>query len=96
MGRLRARREALERERRKLEHLRQEQVQGEDALARLEAFCERVSEGLGNLSFEERQKLLRLVVDRIVVEGQRVRIETVIPLQGYPPEVALRPTRPVD
>ncbi|MCH8088271.1 MAG: hypothetical protein IIC81_10570 [Chloroflexi bacterium] len=95
MGKLKARREALERERRQLERLHQEQVRGEDALVRLEAFCKRVSQGLENLSFEERQKLLRLVVDRIVVDGQHVRIEGVIP-QGHTPEIALRPTRPVD
>ena len=63
---------------------------------RLEAFCERVSQGLENLSFEERQKLLCLVVDRIVVDGQRVHIEGVIPVQGHTPGDALRPTRPVD
>ena len=94
MGKLKARRESLQKERRELQRLRQEQVRGEDALVRLEAFCERVSQGLENLSFEERQKLLRLLVDRIVVDGQQVRIEAVIPLQGRAPEVALRPNHP--
>ena len=67
--------------------------QAQDALARLEAFCQRVSEGLNRLTFEEKQKLLRLVVDRIVVDGLHVRIEGIIPVEGRQPEVALRPTR---
>ncbi len=54
MGKLKAPREALERERRQLERLRQERVRGEGTLVRIEAFCERVSQGLENLGFEER------------------------------------------
>ena len=96
MGKLRALREGLERERRELGHSRQEQVRAEDAVVRLEAFCERISDGLENLTFEESQKLLRLLVDSIVVEGQHVRIEGIIPVEGSNPGVALSPTRPVD
>ena len=32
-----------------------------------------------NMSFEERQELLRLVVDRVTVENGTARIDTVIP-----------------
>ena len=39
----------------------------------------RVAIGLDVLTFEERQNLLRLVVERAVVTGSRVRVETVIP-----------------
>jgi len=38
-----------------------------------------VSVGVDRMLFEERQELLRLVVDRITVEDETVRIETVIP-----------------
>ena len=96
MGKLKARRELLQKERRELDRLREEHVREEDALVRLEAFCERVSRGLENLSFEEKQKLLRLLVDRIEVDGQQVRIEAVIPLPEQTPEVALCLNRPVD
>ena len=53
----------------KLEHERRQ----------LQTFCHRVSEGLDRMSFEERQELLRLVVDRITVEDETVRIDTAIP-----------------
>jgi len=45
----------------------------------LERFCGEVVSGLDVLTFEERQKLLRLVVERTIVKDNRVRIETVIP-----------------
>jgi len=95
MDKLRSRRGALERQLGDLERQRQEHVQAQDALASLETFCQRVSQGLDSVTFEEKQMLLRLVVDRIVVDGQNVRIEGVIPLHGYQPETALRRTRPV-
>ena len=38
-----------------------------------------MAEGLEQLSFDERQELLRLVVERVTVEDETVRIETVIP-----------------
>ena len=49
------------------------------ALEHLERFCRQVSQGLETLTFEERQQLLRLVVERITVDNGRVRIETIIP-----------------
>ena len=95
MEKLRARRGVLERQQRDLERQRQEQVQAQNTLARLEAFCQRLSQGLTWLTFGEKQKLLRLVVDRIVVDGQHIRIEGIIPVEGHQPKVALRPNRPV-
>jgi len=38
-----------------------------------------VSEGLTSLTFDERQQLLRLVIERITVENGVARIDTVIP-----------------
>ena len=38
------------------------------ALRHLESFCHRVADRLDNMSFEERQEILRLVVDRFTVE----------------------------
>ena len=45
----------------------------------LEQFCHQVAQGLDALTFEERQQLLRLVVESITVGNGRVRVETVIP-----------------
>ena len=41
-----------------------------------------VSQGLEGLIFEEKQKLLRLVVEKIVVEEGKVRVEAIIPLDS--------------
>jgi site-specific DNA recombinase len=96
MDGLKARRQGLERERRELERLSQEQVQGKDALVRLEVFCHRVSQGLEHLTFEDKQKLLRLIVNRIIVDDYKVSIEGLIPLDNHHPEAALCPPRSYD
>ena len=80
MGKLGERRSGLEELENQLGQ-RAEQEQDAKAGARyLEEFCDRVSEGLESINFEDRQKLLRLVVERITVEDNMVRIETIIPL----------------
>ena len=48
------------------------------ALEHLERFCQNVSVGLDSLAFEERQQLLRLVVERAIVKDNSVRVETII------------------
>ena len=53
------------------------------ALAHLERFCHQVSKGLTSLTFDERQQLLRLVIERITVENGVARIDTVIPPDQY-------------
>ena len=49
------------------------------ALDRLNEFCHGVSAGLDNMSFVERQRFLRLVVDGIVVEDGCIKVETITP-----------------
>ncbi|MEE9325389.1 MAG: hypothetical protein V3U90_07585 [Dehalococcoidia bacterium] len=78
-----------------VEALNQRECQERDsrrALEHLERFCRQVSQGLETLTFEERQQLLRLVVERITVDNGRVRIETIIPTGGD--GVQLRTHRP--
>ena len=79
MDRLRARSKELEGISRDLARKADQEQDAKSALQHLQTFCHRVAEGLDNRSFEERQELLRLVVDRITVENETVRIETVIP-----------------
>ena len=62
----------------------------------LQTFCHRVSEGLDRMSFEERQELLRLVVDRITVEDESVRIKTVIPQGDDYSQLRTRHAEPVE
>ena len=57
---------------------RQEET-NRNALDQMETFCNRVAQRLDAMTFEERQQFLRLVVERITVEGERVKVATVIP-----------------
>jgi site-specific DNA recombinase len=60
--------------------LRQRQEQdSQSALENLGRFCRQVTQGLDAMSFDDRQQLLRLVVEGITVENDIVRVETVIP-----------------
>ena len=90
MGKLRERRSGLEELENKLRQRAKQEQDAKAGLRYLEEFCDRVSEGLESLNFEDRQKLLRLVVERITVEDNRVRIETIIP----PDQDVLLRTRP--
>ena len=50
-----------------------------------------MSEGLDHLTFEERQQLLRLLVERVTVREDRIRVETIIRIDDEP--VKLRTLR---
>ena len=45
----------------------------------IEDFCDRVSKGLANATFEQRRKLVELLIDRVIVTGEKVEIRYVIP-----------------
>jgi site-specific DNA recombinase len=63
---------------------------------RIGAFAERAAAALDGLDFEQRQKLLRLVIDEVRVTGWNVEIRLRIPLddQASQPTAATPPTRP--
>jgi site-specific DNA recombinase len=48
----------------------------------LQAFASTLRSGLGELDFAGRQRLVRLLIERVVVTGERVAIEHAIPLSG--------------
>ena len=48
------------------------------------------------MTFEERQQLLRLVVERVTVEDERVTVETVIPTRGDDVKLRNRRSEPVE
>ena len=79
VDRLRARIRELEGISRYLDPKSALEQEAQNGLQYLQTFCHTVAEGLENMSFEERQDLLRLVVDRVTVENETVRIETIIP-----------------
>ena len=92
MDRIRERRQQLEQSLSDVEKRKQLWQVEQQALTRLESFTEMVSEGLEGLTFEEKQKLLRLVVEKIVVEEGKVRVEAIIPLDDTSGDlVGLRP-----
>jgi site-specific DNA recombinase len=45
----------------------------------MEEFCQRVSDGLEQASFEQKRQLVKLLVDRVIVTGEEVEIRYVIP-----------------
>jgi site-specific DNA recombinase len=45
----------------------------------LESFCERVSAGLQDASFDQRRQLVELLIDRVIVTGDEVEIRYVFP-----------------
>ena len=54
----------------------------DDRHAHLTAFAATLREGLAQLDFAGRERLVRLLVERVVVTGDQVTIEHVIPLSG--------------
>ena len=79
MGKLGQRREGLEKALKDAERRESQEKQSREALGQIESFCHRVAQGLDALGFEERQQLLRLVVERITLGDNTIRIETIIP-----------------
>ena len=45
----------------------------------IEDFCERVRGGLAEATFEQKRKLMELLIDRVIVTGEEVEIRYVIP-----------------
>jgi hypothetical protein len=45
----------------------------------IEDFCQRVRRGLADATFEQRRKLVELLIDRVIVSGEEVEIRYVIP-----------------
>jgi site-specific DNA recombinase len=92
MGKLRVRRDELERAAQDVGQRERQTQDAKKALASLETFCHRASTGLDAMTFEERRQLLRLVVERITVEDAKVRVEAIIPIDGD--KVQLRTRHP--
>jgi site-specific DNA recombinase len=65
--------------------LREQQLQAQEALVSLTAFTQRVGSRLQTTSTAERQAILQLVIERIIVHDDSLEIQHVIPLQGHPP-----------
>src|SRR3954468_2757000 len=77
-------RRALERQQQERDHLRRQRVQAEAVRTSLEAFCDRIHARLNEATFADKQAILQLVIERIIVGDGRLEIRHVIPLR--PPQ----------
>ena len=78
-------RRALERQLEQQRQLRRQRAKAAETLTDLTAFCERIQDRLDSASFAERQAILRLVIERVIVHEDRLEIRHVIPLHSPPP-----------
>jgi len=65
-----------------LQALKASGVRAEELYRQTEEFCARLREGLVRLPSEEKVKLVRWLIERVVVKGGEVTVEHVIPLVG--------------
>jgi site-specific DNA recombinase len=93
--------EVLNREKVVLEKIAAEQTTNADIRANLDQFSSLVAANLASMRFEDKQKLLRLVLEKVIVSDQQVDLHYKIPLPNPidPPnpkvstQFDLRPTR---
>src|SRR3954454_5519368 len=78
-------RRALERQLEQQRDLRRQRAKAQEVLADLTAFCERLAGRLDDTSFADKQAILQLVVERIIVHEGSLEIRHVIPLRSPPP-----------
>ena len=60
---------------------------------RIGDFAARVADGFDQLDFDQRQRLMRLVVEEVRVTGWQVEIHLRVPLDGEPPDGGTGPLR---
>ena len=64
--------------------LRRQAAQAREVLENLEASCRRINARLDDATFEEKQSILQLLIERIIVGEDTLEIRHVIPLDGPP------------
>ncbi|MDQ3438301.1 MAG: recombinase family protein [Actinomycetota bacterium] len=93
-------REALTAQYEQRARLRRQATQAREVLEDLEAFCGRINARLEDATLEEKQVILQLLIERIIVGEDTLEIRHVIPLHGppgdskgppAPPNLRLRP-----
>lgn len=76
---LEQREESLAAQERQLQAQSQKRIELAGVAGSIEDFCERVSGGLANATFDQRRSLVELLIDRVIVTGEEVEIRYVIP-----------------
>src|SRR4051794_8242769 len=74
-------RQALERQQEDQARLRQQRLRAEAVRMDLAAFCNRIHSRLDEATFADKQAILQLVIERIIVGNGRLEIRHVIPLR---------------
>ena len=69
----------LEQQLRQLEVQSQKQIDTLELSQNIEAFCQRLQPTLEQLGFDQRRKLVELLIDRVIINDEQVEIRYVIP-----------------
>ena len=64
---------------RQLDHQAQKQIETLTLATNIQEFCQRIQPTLDNLNFEQRRQLVELLIDRVIVDDEKVEIRYVIP-----------------
>ncbi len=78
------RRRALAEQQEQQARLRQERAHAQEVLEDLTAFCERIRARLSDATLEEKQEILQLLIERVIVGEDTLEIRHVIPLRSPP------------
>ena len=81
-----SRQRRLQQERDELVSQRQQLAAHNRLSGKVDAFAARVRQGIESLDFEQRQRLVRLLVEEVRVTGSKVEIHVRIPLDEPPPD----------
>jgi site-specific DNA recombinase len=73
--------DALEKRKNELERQFAQRQLTQNQELQLRTLIEKISTGLNNLDFNGKQELLRLLVDKVLHNGQSIEIQTIIPLR---------------
>ena len=90
---LAVRRQSLDAQRERLVAERGELTKNNRLRKQVGAFAKAVANGMDQLDFAGRQRLMRIVVENVRVTGWQVEIALRIPLDGPPPETSTTRTR---
>ncbi|MCH8939550.1 MAG: hypothetical protein IIC27_00290, partial [Chloroflexi bacterium] len=90
MGKVQSQQQELERARQEMDRKAKNEQDSQSALEGIEHFCAKVNRNLETLTFDERQQLLRLLVESVRVEDNLVTVETIIPTDSGSGELRTR------
>jgi site-specific DNA recombinase len=82
---LAGRTDALLAQERQLEASTRERTELAGIADSIEGFCEQVRAGLANATFEQKRRLVELLIDRVIVSDEEVEIRYVVPTSSNRP-----------